>query len=67
MNISEIEKRIESLRLKFTSGNDIPVTRAYITLEEYEALIARVRELERQVQEKDRQIEECCIPDYWAI
>ncbi len=48
MNIDEIEKHIESLRLKFTSGNGIHVTRAYITRDEYDALIAHVRELERQ-------------------
>lgn len=30
---------LESLRQKFTSGNDVPVTEARITLAEYEALI----------------------------
>jgi hypothetical protein len=33
------EEAMKSLQLKFTSGNDIPVTRASITREEFEALL----------------------------
>jgi hypothetical protein len=35
MNTAEA---IESLKLKFTSGNDIPVTRAVITAAEWDAI-----------------------------
>ncbi len=37
---------MEKLRLRFTSGNNVPVTRAHITLDEYETLRARVAELD---------------------
>ena len=33
---------IESIDLKFKSGNDVPVTRAEITLEEWEAVKAEI-------------------------
>ena len=36
--ISAVEA-MESLRMKFTSGNDVSVDRAVITREEYEAII----------------------------
>jgi len=36
----------ESLTLKFTSGNDMPVTRSTITLEEWEAIQAEIERFE---------------------
>jgi len=42
----EIKKAIKSLDLKFTSGNDIPVTRATILIDEWEALKEYIIELE---------------------
>lgn len=36
------QQALERLKLKFTSGNSIPVERASITLEEFEALTASV-------------------------
>lgn len=46
MNDTEL---LQSIRLKFKSGNDVPVTRAALTREEYmyiERLVARTKELE---------------------
>lgn len=37
MSIAEV---LESLRLKFTSSNSVPVNRAPITRAEYEAILA---------------------------
>lgn len=38
----EYRKALEQLRLKFTSGNSVPVERASITREEFEAITRRV-------------------------
>lgn len=35
-----LDEALESLARKFTSGNSVPVTRAPITREEYEAILA---------------------------
>ena len=45
---------MESLRMKFTSGNDVPVGRAMITREEYEAVAALQSELEKAKTENER-------------
>lgn len=39
---------MEGLKEKFTSGNDVPVTRAVITREEYEDLIRFVHSVEEK-------------------
>lgn len=39
-----LEQALESLRLKFTSGNSVPVNRAPITREEYETILAHIKE-----------------------
>ena len=39
-----LEEALESLALKFTSGNDVPVSRAPITREEYDAILAHIKE-----------------------
>lgn len=36
---------IESMRLKFTSGNEVPVTQAQITAEEWEAISGELKRL----------------------
>lgn len=41
---------METLERRFTSGNDVPVTRAHITRDEYETLRAKVAELENSEQ-----------------
>ena len=44
MTPEERARLIESVRLKFTSGNAVPVTRATLTRDEVDALIAEERE-----------------------
>lgn len=44
---------IEQIKLKFKSGNDIPVSRASLTADEFNFLLSRIAELEAQTQWRD--------------
>ena len=44
----QIEEAVESVRLKFSSSNGVPVERATITKEEYEAIKTQAVEQERE-------------------
>lgn len=41
-------KALEEMRLRFTSGNSVPVERAWVRLEEFEAIEAQFLEVVRQ-------------------
>ena len=47
-----IEEAIESVKLKFTSGNNIEVKRAMITNEEWEIIDNNLKQREREKEKK---------------
>lgn len=47
----EFSEAYQNLFLKFKSGNDVPVTRATITREEWEAVSEELRKLDRIISE----------------
>lgn len=58
---------MQVLEQKFKSGNDIPVTRAAITREEYEQIMAVIKKMEACVDKMTAQIDELTEPFYRSI
>ena len=49
-----LDDALESLRLKFTSANSVPVNRAPISRDEYEAILAAVEPVRYTITEAGR-------------
>ena len=64
----DIFTALEHLKQKFTSGNDIPVTRAVILREEYEALIEILHPVMAPTPEQREKVEltDAEIDEIWA-
>lgn len=54
------EDAMESIKLKFTSGNTILVTRTNILLEEWKAIEAKLTQSEKRIKEYENRLDWCC-------